>query len=399
MKRITITILGVFLICFSFSCRKKDKDECPFCPKVNSLAPASGKKGDTILINGKNFSNILVENKVTFNGVLVNASGMISGNSTQLKVLVPAKCGTGPVEVKIDDELFSENGPTFTYQSETKISVFSGTSGTSGNSASGTAISGTRFKGPYQLAIDPLNNLYVLDTGNLKVTKLDVTTNLSTVLFDKTSQVSNPTSMTVDENSVVYASSFNGSNATIYRYTPGSSFPTFYASDPESGRKHVSLSSEGNGKFYIGRETTNLSLVLPDIQHYTPTNGFQDFTGGAGNVIFLKSGFIYQINSIVAMKIFQTEFSKYNIADTTETLLINNTGGLNMSRGLVVDDAGNSYISDTENNRILKCSPTGVVSVLISTGLKRPQGIVMDKLGNLYVADTGNNCIKKIIFD
>lgn len=400
MNRISITLITAFLICFSLSCRKKDKDECPFCPKVNSLMPASGKKGDTILINGKNFSNVLHENIVTFNGMLVNPAMMISGTTTQLKVLVPAKCGTGPVEVKIDDELFSENGPTFTYQSETKVSVFAGSSaGISGNTISGTTFSNTRFKGPMQVATDYLNNIYVLDTGNVKVSKLDISTGLTTVLFDNTSQVTNPTAFAVDENNVVYASSFNTGQSTIYRYTPGASFPTFYASDPATGKKHVSISCEGNGKFYIGRVTTNLSLVLPDIVHYTPANGFQDFTGGAGNAICYKNGYIYQLNSIIAMKIYQTEFSKYKITDTTETVLINNTGGLNMSTGVVVDDAGNAYISDTDNNRILKCSSAGVVSVLLATGLNRPQGIAMDKLGNLYLADTGNHCIKKIVFD
>lgn len=402
MIRICITLIAIYTICFSLSCKKKDKDECPFCPKVNSLMPSSGKKGDTVLINGKNFSSIITENQVTFNGTLVSPSKMISGTTTQLKVLVPGKCGTGPVEVRLDNELYSENGPTFTYQADTKVSVFAGSStGVSGNTINGTTFANARFKGPMQLATDYLNNIYVLDTGNLKVCKLDISTGATNVLFDNTSQVTNPSAIAVDENSVVYVSNYStsGGQSTIYRYTPGSSFPTIYSTDPASGRKHVSLSPEGNGKFYIGRVTTNLSLVLPDIVHYTPTNGFQDFTGNAGNVIQYKNGTIYQINSIIAMKIYQTEFSKYKIADTTETVLINNTGGLNMSLGLVVDDAGNAYISDTQNNRILKYSAAGVVSVLVSTGLNRPQGIAMDKLGNLYVADTGNHCIKKISFD
>ena len=402
MKKLVIILLGIYTVCFSVSCRKKETDDCPNCPKVDELKPASGKKGDTIVIIGRNFSEVLNENIVMFNGTIVPASLMISGNATKLKVLVPPKCGTGSVEVKRDDELYSENGPIFTYKPETVVSVFAGSStGTSGNTATGVTLANTRFNAPTQVAVDPSNNIYVLAAGNTKIVKLDVTTGQSKVLSDGSSQVSNPTALAVDENSIVYVSSYEptGMKSTIFKYTPGSSFPTFYCNDFEAGRKHVSLSPEGSGKFYIGRVTTNLSIVLPDITYYTPANGHKDFTGDAGNVIYYKNGTVYQLNSIVAMKIYQTEFSKYNVKDTVETVLIDNLGGLNMSLGLVVDDGGNAYISDTENNRILKYSSSGAVTTLISTGLNKPQGIAMDKLGNIYVADTGNNCIKKIIFD
>jgi hypothetical protein len=400
MKKVAIVVVGIFITCFFITCRKKDKDECPACPEIDALSPATGKKGDTVLISGSNFSAVLKNNIVKFNGTAVAPGNMISGSTTQLKVLVPAKCGTGPVTVTLDDELYSDNGPVFTYNYATVVSIFAGSPiGISGNTAGGTTFLKTLFNAPTQVAVDASNNVYVLDDGNKTIRKLNITTGLDAVLSNSSSQVSNPCALAVDENYVVYASSYNTTSqrSTVYKYTPGSSSPVIYFSDFDTGKKHLSLTCEGNGQFYIGRITANLSLYLPDINHYS-TKGNEPFADGAGNVVFYKNGYVYQINSIVASMIYQTEFSKYSVKDTVETPLINAAGGLNMSLGLVVDDEGNAYISDTQNNRILKYSSTGVVTELL-TGLSAPQGLAMDKLGNIYVAETGKNCIKKINFD
>lgn len=400
MKKILILISGVYLLSLSFSCRKKDKDDCPYCPKLEELIPSTGKKGDTILINGKNFSDKLLENIVTFNGVTVPASSMISGNTTQLKVLVPPKCGTGPVEVKLDDELYSENGPTFTYDFQTIVTTVAGSIW--GPTANGTLIAATYFRQPSQLALDAAGNLYVMDTGDVKISKLDFSTGYTKVLIDKYDQVNNPTAFTIDPNDVLYVSNYTGGftgTATMYRLTPGSTSPTYYSTDPDAGKKHISIVSEGPAKLYIGRVTTNISVQFYDIVHSTPTNGYQHYTSGGGRVIYLKNDYLYHINTLVAQKIYMTEFAKNHLSDTAKTPILDKTAGLNFSTGLVVDDAGNAYIADTENNRILKCTPSGVVTPLVSSGLNLPQGMVMDRFGNIYVADTGNHRIKKITFD
>ena len=77
--------------------------------------------------------------------------------------------------------------------------------------------------------------------------------------------------------------------------------------------------------------------------------------------------------------------------------------GLNQPAGVAVDGAGNVLISDTGNNRIVEVPMVnGALSnsaqmTLISssdslagTPLNGPTGIALDSAGNLYIADTGN---------
>jgi len=79
--------------------------------------------------------------------------------------------------------------------------------------------------------------------------------------------------------------------------------------------------------------------------------------------------------------------------------------------GIVVDPAGNIYVSDTLNHTIRKVTSTGAVTTVAGTaGLSGlvdgtgtaalfhgPQGLVLDGTGNLFVADTNNNAIRKLV--
>ena len=78
------------------------------------------------------------------------------------------------------------------------------------------------------------------------------------------------------------------------------------------------------------------------------------------------------------------------------------TGSIVLSQpnGVAVDTAGNIYIADTGNNRIVKVTPQGnasVLSVSVSgVGLSQPQGIAVDASGTLYIADSGHSRVVKV---
>lgn len=75
--------------------------------------------------------------------------------------------------------------------------------------------------------------------------------------------------------------------------------------------------------------------------------------------------------------------------------------GLSGPTGLATDAAGNLYIADTYNNRVVKITPAGVQSTVLSgtvagAALSSPHSLAFDSAGNLYVADSGNNRVLEI---
>jgi DNA-binding beta-propeller fold protein YncE len=71
--------------------------------------------------------------------------------------------------------------------------------------------------------------------------------------------------------------------------------------------------------------------------------------------------------------------------------------GLSGPSGAAVDTAGDVYIADTGNNRILKIDPKGNQTVVtVGAALLGPHAVAVDLLGNLYISDSGHNRIIKV---
>jgi alpha-tubulin suppressor-like RCC1 family protein/sugar lactone lactonase YvrE len=73
-------------------------------------------------------------------------------------------------------------------------------------------------------------------------------------------------------------------------------------------------------------------------------------------------------------------------------------GGLPLSApdAVAVDPAGDVFIADTGNNRVVEVPVGGGAPVTVGTGLSAPQGLTADASGDLYIADTGNNRVVEI---
>jgi len=84
---------------------------------------------------------------------------------------------------------------------------------------------------------------------------------------------------------------------------------------------------------------------------------------------------------------------------------------LNGPTGVRLDAAGNLYISDSNNSRVRKVTPGGIISTFAGTGtggyngdgiaatsaeLNDPNGIATDASGNVYIADFSNHRVRKV---
>ena len=84
---------------------------------------------------------------------------------------------------------------------------------------------------------------------------------------------------------------------------------------------------------------------------------------------------------------------------------------LQWPRGVAVDGAGNLYIADGGNDRIRRVDATGTITTVAGVGLGRssrmdgpasmavldnPSGVAVDGPGNLYIADTLNHLIRRV---
>src|ERR1700724_2497901 len=63
--------------------------------------------------------------------------------------------------------------------------------------------------------------------------------------------------------------------------------------------------------------------------------------------------------------------------------------GLDLPLGVAVDAAGDVFIVDSVNNRVLKISPSGALTT-VGSGLQLPEGVAVDGAGDVFIADSGN---------
>jgi hypothetical protein len=70
--------------------------------------------------------------------------------------------------------------------------------------------------------------------------------------------------------------------------------------------------------------------------------------------------------------------------------------GLNSPTAVAVDDAGNVFIADTYNNRVVEEPAGGGAQKTVVTGLSNPLGVAVDGAGDLFIADYGNKRVLEV---
>jgi sugar lactone lactonase YvrE len=249
------------------------------------------------------------------------------------------------------------------------------------------------FANPMGICSDDKGNLYVADSHNNIVRKIDRNGNVSTIAgSDSAGNLDGngirasffyPEAVFADHNGNVYVSDTHNN---LIRKIDSNGMVTTVAG--------LRSGYENKMKQGLGIKLDNPAGICVDLQ------GNLFIADWANNVI-------REISSDGSAKILAGTIGIRGANDGQGT-----EASFYLPWGMVPDSLGNVYVTDFRNNMIRKISTAGIVSTMAGSttrgstdGLGKaasffhPAGIAIDKKGNLYVADSGNNKIRKITPD
>ena len=201
---------------------------------------------------------------------------------------------------------------------------------------------------PSAMAVDASGNVYIADTGNSQIVKVDPQGNASVMTITGLSPaLSFPTAIEVDGSGTLYVAD-SGNNRVVAVSSSGSGSVVSTGAVTLSSPQGVALDQAG-------------TLFIAD----TGTNRIVEVTAAGAASVFAITGL---------------------------------STALNTPTGLAVDVSGNLYIADSVNSRVVKVAAGGTAGSALNitglgTALDTPRDVAVDRLGNLYIADTNNDRI------
>ncbi|GAB3897473.1 hypothetical protein GCM10028825_45190 [Spirosoma agri] len=251
---------------------------------------------------------------------------------------------------------------------------------------------------PSAVAVDNSGNLYIADTYNNRIRKVDVNGVITTVAGDGSLQsrgdgglainasVYRPNDLTIDDAGVIYLSQQDGrvrkiNTNGIIEPVAGNGTSGFSGDGGLAVNAQISavpgVDVDASGNVYIAdQDNYRIRRITSDGVINTIAGGFTGDGGPATNAFFRKLLF------------------------ATKT-----------PANLTVDTKGNVYVTDQFSHRLRKVSPNGIISTVAGTGvngytgdsgpateaqLRYPRGAGLDATGNLYFIDQSNARIRKI---
>jgi len=264
---------------------------------------------------------------------------------------------------------------------------------------------------PRHLAVDAQGNVYVADTGNVRIVKISPSGQQLAAWGSKgdgMGQFHEPTGVAVDANGNIYVTDDSDlalDRGQIIKLSPSGQelarYQAYQAQDPDL-EFPVSITLDGQGNMYVA----DPYLYRAAIYKFSPNGdllGHWGFVSPVG-VAVDSAGNIYAADQDIGHSVFQiielgpdgAPLAHWGGAAGTKP------GEFNTESDVAVDRQGNIYVADELNNRVQELAPSGRVLAVWGGAsaagpgqFDRPSGVAVDAQGNVYVVDGGNNRVQK----
>lgn len=244
---------------------------------------------------------------------------------------------------------------------------------------------------------DHSGNLYIADTGNKRVRKVDSSGNISTYAgngsFGNTGSGGPATSAAIGqpEGLLLTAGKLHiSTGANIWDVTLATQIINIVA-----GNSDGTIGFNGDGKSAVSTAFSGPWGMTAD---------------SAGNLVIADSG-NNRVRKISGSSQVVTTIGGGYIGEGVRATEASLNDGLGSGAHIAFDAVGNLYIADINNHRVRKVSPTGIITTIAGTGiggysgdgglataakLNFPSAVAVDGNGNVIIADSGNAVIRKV---
>ena len=264
-----------------------------------------------------------------------------------------------------------------------------------------------RLSYPTDVFIDRFENIYIADPGNRRIRKVDASGVITTVAGSGRwgfsgdggpavfARLNSPTAVFKAASGDLYVA--DSGNSRVRKVDPAGIISTM------AGNGTMAFSGDGN-------QATHASLFFPN----------DIWMDDQGNLL-ISDGDNHRIRKVDQNGSIAT-VAGYGI-DEHRHMHFSGDGGLasnallSFTAGVFVDRWNNIYISDSSNHRVRRVDRLGIISTIAGDGYKGergygrftrdgipateaslsyPRGVSVDRFGHLYVADDANHRIRRI---
>jgi sugar lactone lactonase YvrE len=321
--------------------------------------------------------------------------------------------------------------------------------GTWGYSGDGGPAASAKINHPNGIAVDSEGNLFIADSNNQCIRKVDSSGIVTTVAGNGSSgysgdgglatsaQLNNPNGVAVDSAGNLFIAD---SNNRRIRKVFASGIITTVAGNGSNGYggddgpatsaqfyNPIGVAVDSEGNLFIADNNSRIRKVSSGIITTVAGNGSSGYSGDGGLATSAQLNNPTGIAVDSSGNLFIADKSNNRVRKVSSGIITTVVGdgswgsygdggsaasaSLNYPIGIAVDSAGSLYIADEYNYRIRKVSASGIINTVAGNGihgyggdggpatsaqLNDPHGIAVDSSGGLFIADYGNNRIRKV---